>query len=67
MESTERDEMFSGTCGTCGRDAVANAENQGYSGCCNDRIEYGDEALETKKRIAAEREEDERDEAMRTR
>lgn len=27
-------------CGTCYRIAEANGENEGYSSCCNDRIEY---------------------------
>lgn len=43
-----------GTCGTCGRDAEATQDNEGYSYCCNDRIEYGEEAAETKARIACE-------------
>lgn len=46
--------MLTGTCGTCGRDATATAENEGYSSCCNDRIEYGDEAAETRARVARE-------------
>ena len=46
--------MLTGTCGTCGRDATATADNEGYSSCCNDRIEYGDEAEETKQRVARE-------------
>jgi hypothetical protein len=46
-----------GTCGTCGRDADSNASNQGYSDCCNDRIEYGDEAEATKAEIAREKDE----------
>lgn len=29
-----------GWCGTCGEEARATAENEGYSDCCNDRIEY---------------------------
>jgi hypothetical protein len=33
-----------GLCGTCVRPAHASRENEGYSDCCNDRIEYGDEA-----------------------
>lgn len=36
-----------GICGTCAEPATATAENEGYSYCCNDRIEYGAEALET--------------------
>lgn len=46
--------MLTGTCGTCGRDATATAENEGYSSCCNDRIEYGEEAAETRARVARE-------------
>ena len=45
---------MTGTCGTCGRDAAATAENEGYSSCCNDRIEYGLEAEETRQRVAFE-------------
>jgi hypothetical protein len=45
---------MTGTCGTCGRDAEATGENEGYSYCCNDRIEYGIEAEETKERIRRE-------------
>lgn len=36
-----------GVCGTCARPAEATAGNEGYSDCCNDRIEYGVEAAET--------------------
>lgn len=42
--------------GTCGQDARATAENQGYSDCCNDRIEYGDEAAQTRRRTACSHE-----------
>jgi len=45
---------MTGTCGTCGRDAEATAENEGYSDCCNDRIEYDEEAAATKARIREE-------------
>lgn len=45
-----------GTCGTCGRDAEATAENEGYSNCCNDRIEYGAEAEATKRRLTCKHE-----------
>lgn len=48
MNETERHiASGGGICGTCARPANATAENQGYSNCCNDRIEYGDEARET--------------------
>ena len=43
-----------GICGTCGGNAEATAENEGYSYCCNDRIEYGDEAAETVERVKRE-------------
>ena len=46
-----------GTCGTCGRDAIATPENEGYSDCCNDRIEYDEEAEQTKRRVALEKKE----------
>jgi hypothetical protein len=36
-----------GVCGTCAQPAQATAENEGYSYCCNDRIEYGAEAEQT--------------------
>lgn len=39
-----------GICGTCAEPATATYENEGYSGCCNDRIEYGSEALDTVRR-----------------
>ena len=38
---------MNGICGTCGREAEATESNEGYSDCCNDRIEYGLEASET--------------------
>jgi hypothetical protein len=44
-----------GICGTCACEAHATPENEGYSDCCNDRIEYGDEAIETVRREAAAR------------
>jgi len=43
-----------GVCGTCARPAEATAENEGYSYCCNDRIEYGDEAAATVARANCE-------------
>lgn len=36
-----------GICGTCAQPAHATPENEGYSDCCNDRIEYGAEASDT--------------------
>jgi hypothetical protein len=36
-----------GICGTCAQPARATAENEGYSSCCNDRIEYFEEAQDT--------------------
>lgn len=39
-----------GVCGTCARPAEATFSNQGYSDCCNDRIEYGAEAEQTVRR-----------------
>lgn len=36
-----------GICGTCACEAEATFENEGYSDCCNDRIEYGLEAEQT--------------------
>lgn len=45
---------MNGVCGTCGCRAEATEENEGYSDCCNDRIEYGVEAAETKQRLADE-------------
>jgi hypothetical protein len=36
-----------GLCGTCCNPAAATFENEGYSSCCNDRIEYGGEALDS--------------------
>lgn len=41
---------LTGICGTCACPAEATAENEGYSSCCNDRIEYGEEAAETVRR-----------------
>ena len=34
-------------CGCCGQPATGTRENEGYSDCCNDRIVYGKEAIET--------------------
>ena len=45
---------MTGTCGTCGRDAEATQENEGYSYCCNDRIAYDLEAEEVKERCRRE-------------
>jgi hypothetical protein len=45
-----------GICGTCARPAEATAENEGYSYCCNDRIEYGAEAEATVARAKCEHE-----------
>lgn len=45
-----------GICGTCAEPAEATAENEGYSYCCNDRIEYGDEAAATVRRANCEHE-----------
>lgn len=36
-----------GICGTCLSPAAATYENEGYSFCCNDRIEYDGEAAES--------------------
>jgi hypothetical protein len=47
---------FFGTCGTCARRAEATQSNEGYSDCCNDRIEYDLEASETRARIIADNE-----------
>lgn len=44
-----------GICGTCAEPAEATGENEGYSYCCNDRIEYDDEARETVAREERER------------
>jgi hypothetical protein len=41
---------MNGICGTCAQPALATRENEGYSDCCNDRIEYGEEAVETVRR-----------------
>jgi hypothetical protein len=43
-----------GICGTCASPATATAENEGYSYCCNDRIEYGEEAAQTVARANCE-------------
>lgn len=48
---------MNGICGTCGREAEATSSNEGYSDCCNDRIEYGMEAAETVARCIREAEE----------
>ena len=45
-----------GICGTCASPAEATAENEGYSDCCNDRIEYGAEAERTVARAKCEHE-----------
>jgi hypothetical protein len=45
---------MSGICGTCCSYAAATPENEGYSDCCNDRIEYGAEAIESVRRQVAE-------------
>lgn len=46
-----------GICGTCGEQAAATPENEGYSDCCLDRIEYGMEAAETVQRVIRETQE----------
>jgi hypothetical protein len=46
--SDERSDM-QGICGTCAQPTEATSANEGYSDCCNDRIEYGDEAAQTVK------------------
>lgn len=43
-----------GICGTCCQPANATSENEGYSDCCNDRIEYGQEAMESAVRLGCE-------------
>jgi hypothetical protein len=38
------EQLAEGMCGTCCRRARHTPENEGYSDCCDDRIEYGSEA-----------------------
>lgn len=49
MDITQHIAGGGGICGTCANPANATCENEGYSSCCNDRIEYGLEASETVK------------------
>jgi len=51
MDAYGRPEPNLSICGTCGQDAEATSDNEGYSSCCNDRIEYGNEAAETLRQL----------------
>jgi hypothetical protein len=55
MHTDQKGATMNGICGTCGREAGATRSNEGYSDCCNDRIEYGLEASETLARMRYER------------